>query len=177
MNRNTRFATATLLCTAALMALAVAIAACTPKDPKPGVPITGVLFQANGNVAPLTINDGVGTGFSMDATLDSADVIVTNQSWKCYTPAPPNYPNYDIEGSDRQTYGLFISISPVVWTTGAHPIDSVNVSLFLSTPDRYGAATNGTVTLLKTGTAPDTAGSECSFVVSANVPLFGERDP
>lgn len=152
-----------------------ALVACGP-EPKEGVPITGTLNFATGASAPLTLAVGVvaGTGFSVDAVLD--DMPITGSSeWYCYAP-DANFPNFDIEASDGQDFGFFLSVNPAVWSTGAHAIDGNDVALLLAGKDRYGVASSGTVFITQAGEAPDTAGSNCGFDIEGPLALTGERD-
>lgn len=159
--------------TAALVAIA---AACSPNE-KSGIPISGTLSFAGFGSAPLTVLDGVlGTGFNMTAVLDSEQVVVANQPWACFHPVLPDYPNFDIETSDGSTYGFFLSIEPMSWTTGAHPIDGDNVNLLVAMPDRFGVAQGGTLTLNTAPVSPDAAGNVCSLTISGGIALDGEKD-
>ncbi len=167
-----------LLIATSAVSLASLVAACNGSDPPDPTPIVGFITSASGANAPL-VSDGddpedFGTGFSIDAVLGSSDVILTNQSWKCFAPTP-DFPTFDFEATDRATYGLFVQMSPIVWSTGAIAIDGVNVKVVLSLADRFGVATNGTLVLTTTGSMSDTAGENCSFRLE-NVPLFGERN-
>lgn len=166
-----------LLLLPAIAGLAAVGAACSP-EPKTGIAIEGVLTSVTfTGPAPLTLQDGVlGSGFNMTATLDSEQILVTNQPWACYAPLPPDYPNFDIESSDGSTYGFFLSIDPLAWSTGAHPVDGELVNLLVAAPDRFGVAIDGTVTLNSAPATPDVPGNVCSLSVSANIPLEGERD-
>lgn len=167
-----------LLLLPAIASVAAIAAACSPRE-KSGIDITGTLTSAGfDGAAPLTLQDGVvGTGFNMVATLDSEQVIVTSEPWACFAPLPPDYPNFDIETSDGQTYGLFLSIDPAVWSTGAHPIDGESVNLLVAMPDRFGVAVDGTVTLGAAPVTPDAAGQNCAITgISANIALEGEKD-
>lgn len=167
--------TRTLLFLPGLVAAAALTAACAPEEDE-GIPITGTLNSAVGPAAPLTLDVGtvVGSGFSLDAVLDGVPVTGSG-SWSCYAPLLPDYPNYDIEATDSSTFGLFISVKPEVWSTGAHPIDDAAVRLLVAAPDRFGVAMSGTIFLSKAGTIPDTAGNDCGFSASGLV-LEGEKD-
>jgi hypothetical protein len=160
-----------------LLALAatLALVACQGAAKKSGIPITGTLTEGSGSSAPLTISAGLGVVFVLNATLGSSNVVSTSPQWICYAPDPPTYPNYDIEGTDGANYGLFISVAPLYWTTGAHPIDGVNVKLLVAAADRFGVATNGTLVLTTVGTIADSAGNNCGFK-AIGVPLTGDRD-
>lgn len=154
-------------------AVGVAIAACSsPKNPV-GVPVSGYLNAASGDTAPLTIGNAAGSGFNLDAVIGSANVLATGV-WQCFAPDPPQYLNFDLQGTDKTTYGLFISINPAIWNTGSIAIDNTNVALLVSTPDRYGLATSGVITLYKAPHNADTQGNDCSFSVQ-NVSLYGLR--
>ena len=161
-------------------ALAVVLAACGPEE-KSGVPISGVLISASGTYAPLEATppandeDPPGTGFDMSATLDGDAVTSSNAAWGCYSPFE-EYPNFDLEATDRSTWGFFLSIDPALWGTGTIAIDGQSVSLLVAASDRYGLATSGSVTITEAGEIPNTAGEGCSFTMSANIPLEGERD-
>lgn len=159
-------------------ALFAALVACSTPKEEPTVPITGTLQSAVGSLAPLTAGSqkGAGTGFSVNAMLGTRQVVVTDMPWTCYTPAPPQYPNFDIEATDGSTYLFAISISPGFWGPGTKNIDGVNVVVGLVTQDRGVIATSGQLTLTSAGSAADTAGNTCKFSLT-NVPVFGERDP
>ena len=159
------------------VALVLAAAACngagTPKD---GPAITGVLTSASGSDAPLIVaNNSFGNDFTMNVTLGSSNVAVSNQQWQCFGPDIPNGINqFDIVGTDNTTFLLHAALLPQVWTTGAHPIDGTNISLDVSLTDRYGIATAGTLTLIRADKTGDQAGNFCAFSM-ANVQLFGHR--
>lgn len=166
------------LIAASAVSIASLVAACNGNDPPDPTPIVGFITSASGGNAPL-VSDGddpedFGTGFSIDAVLGSADVILTNQPWKCFAPTA-DFPTFDFEATDRATYGLFVQMSPIVWSTGAIAIDGENVKVVLSLADRFGVATNGTLVLTTTGNMADTAGQNCSFRLE-NVSLFGEKN-
>lgn len=165
-----------LLLLPGLAAVSALVAACAPEEQN-GIRITGTLESAAGGGAPLTLEVGqvLGTGFTMSATLDG-EVVSASGPWGCYSPLPPDYPNYDLEASDGQTFGFFISIDPMAWSTGAHPIDGELVHLLVAAPDRYGVAQSGTIYITKAGTTPDETGNECGFLVSGSVVLEGEKD-
>ena len=154
----------------------VVLVACSSPKSEPGIPITGVVDSAVGDLAPLTAGEQSGTGFSIVATLGSEEILVSNGAWKCYTPAPPQYPNFDIEATDGATYGFFISINPGYWGAGTNTIDGETVTVALVTQDRAAIATAGTLTLTSAGSAADTTGNWCKFDL-VDVPMFGERDP
>lgn len=167
-----------LLIAVASVSIATLVAACNTEPPPDPIPIQGFITSAFGGTAPL-VTDGddpedFGTGFSIDAVLGSSDVILTNQAWKCFGPTP-DFPTFDFEATDRATYGLFVQISPILWSTGAIPIDGENVKVVLSLADRFGVATNGTLVLTTTGSMADAEGESCSFRLE-NVPLFGEKN-
>lgn len=148
------------------------LAACGGSKGKSGTPIVGVLSDAQGVSAPLTLQQTVfGSGFAMHAVLGSAG-IVGSGNWQCYAP-DATHPNYDLVGSDNQTFGLFFSIQPSAWTVGSHPIDGTAVQLLVASPDRFGVSTNGTLVITTAGLAIDTTGSTCGWYTSGATPLFG----
>jgi len=165
-----------LLVLPAIAAIAAVGAACSPEE-KGGTPITGTLNSASGESAPLTISEEVrGGSFSLSATLDG-EVISGSGSWGCFAPLPPEYVNFDIEASDESTFGFFLSIDPAVWTTGSHPIGD-QVRLLVAAPDRFGAASSGTIVITK---APplgqvDQPGANCGFSITGPIALEGEKD-
>ena len=109
----------------------------------------------------------------MSAVLDSAN-IAGSGTWRCYAPDPAaGFPNYDLEGTDDTTFGLFISVDPSVWGKGTHLIDGVKIQLVVAAPDRFGSTTNGTLVLTTAGTAIDTAGSTCAFYTTGAIFLTG----
>lgn len=165
-----------LLLLPALAAGAALFAACAPEE-KSGIRITGTLDAASGGTAPLTLDVGnvLGTGLNMSATLDGETVTGTGP-WGCYAPLPPEYPNYDLEASDNQTFGFFVSIDPMSWSTGAHAIDGELIHLLVAAPDRYGVAQSGTIYITKAGNSPDQAGNDCGFLITGSVSLTGEKD-
>lgn len=165
-----------LLVLPAIAAIAAVAAACSPEE-KGGKPITGTLNSAVGASAQLTTGDqALGSGFNMSATLDG-DPVTGSGTWRCYAPLPPEYVNFDIEASDESTFGFFLSIDPAVWTTGSHPIGD-QVRLLVAAPDRFGAASSGTIVITK---APplgqvDQPGADCGFSISGPIALEGEKD-
>lgn len=162
----------------ALLALpsVVALVACQGAGKSSGTPITGVLTSAQGQHAPLTLGQtNVGDGFAVAAVLGSA-AVTGSGIWRCYAPDPPTFQNYDLEGTDNQTYGLFISVVPSAWTVGPHAIDGVNVTLLVAAPDRFGTTTNGTLVITTAGQAIDTLGSTCAFYTTGAIPLFGTKN-
>ena len=162
-----------LLSAPAILAVNALLAACTPEE-KPGIPITGTLNNASGAGAQLTLGETVGTGFTMNAVLDGMEVAGSGE-WACYAPFPPDFPNFDIEATDRSTYGLFISISPAVWSSGAIQIDNDDVKVLVAAQDRFGFVTSGALSLFSAPQAPDQPGSDCSFALS-DLSLEGEKD-
>lgn len=165
----------------AVPAAAVVLAACQGEAPPENVPIRGYLDTMVGDIAPLTTDidagDQLGSGFSVLATLGTTgdfQLDVTNAPWKCFSPAPPSFPNFDIEATDSQSYGVFISVSPAVWAVGSHPIDGTDIQVVLSMTDRFAVVTSGTLVLQSAGTMADTSGHNCAFTLQ-DVPLAGER--
>ena len=157
--------------------LAVAAAACSNASaPQDGPAITGVLTSASGSDAPLIVaNNSFGNDFAMSVTLGSSNLAVSNQSWQCYGPDIANGINqFDIVGTDNSTFLLHAALLPQVWSTGAHPIDGVNVSLDVSLTDRFGISTSGTLTLLRADKTGDQPGNFCAFSL-ANIQLYGHR--
>lgn len=172
------------LAPAVAVAIAVAIAAgCQPDEPG-DVAITGTLEYAEGNGAQITTDNDFPAGgeFGMRAVLDG-ELVVGTGGWRCFAPVPENgYPNFDIEATDGNTWGFFLAIGDSAWTVGTKqitgPDDDVpepsQVRLLVAAEDRFGAAESGTVTLLE---APGGSGEgTCSFTVSTNLALVGERD-
>lgn len=175
-NMNTR---RTLLLLPAIASAAALAAACSP-EPKSGIPITGVLTFASGGAAPLTLDatdqGPRGADFQMTATLDSQQVAVTAQPWACFGPLPPDYPNFDIEAGDEQTFGFFLAIDPAQWGTGGTISLGDEAHLLVAMPDRFGIADSGSVTLTSAPFTPDTSGNDCGFTVNGPLALEGERD-
>ena len=158
------------------LSLAVVLAAaCGGKSNNPGIPVTGKLNAAQGGTAPLTLSPtNPGIGFSMTATLGSAQ-IVGQGAWVCFAPDPPSYPHYDLQATDNATFALFISVDPTAWTPGHHAIDGNLVSLLVEAPDRFGTSTSGELVLTMAGLAVDTAGSNCVWYIIGVVLLFGKQ--
>lgn len=154
----------------------IAVAACQGNGTNPGTPVSGTLTESHGTSGPLTLDpSNVGGSFSVHAVLGSASIAGTG-AFGCFAPDPPTYPNYDIQGTDSTTYGLFISIIPSAWTVGSHAIDGTNVQLVVVSPDRYGAATGGRLVLTTADLAVDTPGNVCSFYTTGAIPLVGRID-
>lgn len=165
----------TLLVVPGIAATVALVAACTPQE-QGGIPITGTLHYASAGTAPLTLEDQVlGTGLSMSATLDG-EPVTGSGTWACYAPFPPEYPNYDLDARDSQTFGFFLSIDPMAWSTGAHAIDGELVHLLVASPDRYGIAETGTIFITKAGTVPGAPGNDCGYSITGPIALRGEKD-
>ncbi len=162
------------LALAVVAAAAVTLAGCDPEEVEPNVPITGSLTNASGSGAPLGDGTEVGSDFDFAAELDGEPVVPLTGTWRCYWPEPPAHPNFDLVGTNYDTYGLFISIAVAKWGTGTLTIDNDEVQLAVIAADRFGVATAGTLTILS---APDPeVGGACAFEVGS-LSLVGERAP
>lgn len=162
--------------------VAGAIAGACQGDPPAAIPITGTLEYASGSGAQLTTDGNFPPGgdFVMRAELDGQLVVGTG-GWRCFAPDPEaGYPNFDIEATDGNTWGFFLAIGDSAWTVGTRQItgsdtsvpEDMQVRLLIAAQDRFGTAEEGTVTIHE---APTSAGT-CSFTLSSNLALVGERE-
>lgn len=175
--------------------LAIGVAACTNDgsgdddddgaSPSPSPTATGVtdrIHFASGIWSPLieslpsTLNS---VGFQLSATLGTSFTAVTNggeQSWACFAPNPPDFPDYDLVSfrtSPAGNYYYKLSVPVAQWSVGNKTIDGTSVKVWVGNggvdfATIYGMATGGTVTISSAGTVAD---SGCAFTMS-DVPVL-----
>lgn len=145
--------------------------------PPPPFPITGVITTAHGFLALSTLTGATtGTDLYFQSTFGiapGATVTDSSESWTCYLPDPPSFPNYEIFGGFNAD--LYIFVEPASWSTGAKLINGTTVGVNVGYADgsRSGDATGGTLNITS---APTTTNGLCGFTMG-NVPLAGEQDP
>ncbi len=144
--------------------------------------VTGTLTTAQGMTAVGVTPDAgsavTGTDFRVAFNLGTGTpVAAADQTYDCYAPALPDFPNYDIISSDGATYAITISVPPAMWSAGTKAVATSGAGVFLTvaTVDGNGGSSGGGS--LNIISAPTTTTGACSFAITAPAPLSGEVAP